>query len=136
LNPKETLGSRLGLQRSIPVPARTDHGIGPLSRDWQSVRLSHRGRPPIVNSCCELERATISAKVLNAEFPPGVDRDGVGRDYPRKHAEDHGLKTQLRGGRSDTIAFERKSAQRLCDDHLSIVDRVLNGESAPRPPGI
>lgn len=57
------------------------HGIGLLSRDWQSVRLSHRGRPPIMNSCCELVRATISAKVLNAEFPPGVDRDGVGRDY-------------------------------------------------------
>src|SRR5215813_5305886 len=39
----------------------------------------------------------------HAAFPPGVDRDGVGRDYPRKHAEDHGLKPQLRGGRSDTI---------------------------------
>jgi len=69
----------------------------------------------------------MSATVLNAAFPSGVDRDGVGRDNLRKLAEGHGLKLSFAGGRSDAITFERKSAQRLGVDQPSIVDRGAQG---------
>lgn len=54
------------------------------------------------------EHLAMSAKVLNAAFPPGVASDGVGRDNLRKLAEEHARNVSFAGGHSDTITFERK----------------------------
>lgn len=55
-------------------------------------------------------RIAMSAKVLNAAFPPGVSSDGEGRDRLRKFADDRGVKVGFAGGHSDTVSFERKDS--------------------------